>query len=632
MFRLKRPVNLKISYLIIVFLIILTLSLSTAAGGCKRGIEDNPDIEIDTGRPADEKLGNFIESIDIDQGRFIDLDQDDMEYLISISYRAVDDYFSGSNEPAEPMFLDKYNGINRKLYIGFRVNGHKKGSYSAREDNLAETVYIATMRTIEDKRYDGGITEDDLADLKIEIIIIGDEKILDSDYEKGIHGLRLEKGGNSATYYNTVAIEGDHGLEILLQKLCAKAGLDQDCYQGGTASIYYFPTLHFASTRFSEGISDFYRCSVSEFRPEMDIGKISSSMELAKGWMFLNLNRDGYFTYEYYPSEGVYSSNNNMIRQLMSSRWLAEEFRKTDILLQWQYLEKMHKDNLDFIFRNWYREDGELGYIYYNNKSKLGATAMGLRVLASSPLYKKYEDTAVKLANMILYLQNEDGSFRAWYIEPDYSFDEEMLLNFYSGEAILSLLELYEASGDEKYLDAAIRAQDFYIVEYADKMEENYYPAYVPWHSICLNKFYKMTGDKKYRDAIFKLNDELVKMQNQDGKPYIDYLGRFYDPDHPEYGTPHSASTAVYVEGLTYAYEIAELEGDTDRMYEYKKSIFLGAHSLMNLQFDGPDMYYLADPEKVDGAIRVSVSENRIRVDTTQHTIDAFIRILEIFE
>ena len=51
-------------------------------------------------------------------------------------------------------------------------------------------------------------------------------------------------------------------------------------------------------------------------------------------------------------------------------------------------------------------------------------------------------------------------------------------------------------------------------------------------------------------------------MQNQTGEPYPDFLGRFYDPEHPEYGPPNSGSTSPYVESLAYAYEIAKMEGD----------------------------------------------------------------------
>ena len=641
---------------IISFLILLVLMLTTITSSCKVETEElqEDDLvsvaekeeaatketsdkeitdeikepEVDQFELVEERIEEFINAINIEDDEFLDLGYEDKEYLIGVAYKAVDDYFSGVTEIDESLLLEKYDGINNKVYIGFRIMGYKKGSYSAKEENLAKTIYVATQSTIQDARYDGSITEEHLDHLKIEVFIIGEEKVLDTGYEKGVHGIRLEKSGQSATFYNSVAIEKNYSLEKLLQRLCLKAGLSEDCSDDEAVNINYFPTIHFASTRFSDEITTFYRCNVIEKKPEFDLEKIQDSLDMAEGWMLLNLDEDGYFNYEYRPYSDEYSNNNNMIRQLMSSRWLAEVSSKDETLLH------MHKVNLDYVLRNWYREDGELGYIFFNNKSKIGATAMALRTLAYSPYLEDYMEVAQKLANNILSLQNEDGSFNAWYIEPEYAFDEEMLLRFYSGETILALIDFYEATGDEKYLDAAVKSQDFYMARYIDNMEEDeyYYPAFIPWHSQCLNKLYKITGDSKYSDAIFKITNKVLELQDQEGKPYIDFLGRFYNPETPQYGTPHSASTAVYLEGVAYAYEIAEMVEDFERVYEYKKSIVLGTHNLMNLQFKGADMYYMANPQRVWGAIRVGVDNSRIRIDTTGHTIDAFRKIIEVVE
>ena len=407
--------------------------------------------------------------------------------------------------------------------------------------------------------------------------------------------------------------------------MCAEMGFAENSYKDKNTEIYYFPTLHFGVTAYSDAVVSFYRCSLIDLVPENSNEKISASLKSCEDWMIKNLNEEGYFNYLYYPSNGNYATSNNMIRQLMSSRWLAEKSGANSGLLS------LHKKNLDYVFKNWYREDGELGYIYYDENSKLGAIAMALRAITSSPYFEDYKDKAQKLANAVISLQHIDGSFSAWYIEPEYESDEDHLLRFYSGEAILSLLEFYIKTNDSRYLDAAISAQDYYIKEYADNLDKTYYPALVPWQTMSLYLLYNITQDKKYMDAIFVLNDELVKMQNTDGKPYIDYLGRFYDPNRPEYGVPASSSTAVYVEGLCYAYEIAGTAKDAERMFGYKKAIILGAHSLMNLQFTGADMYYLGHPERVEGAIKSSETNSSIRVDNTQHTIDAFNKITGLF-
>lgn len=584
--------------------------------------------EVDEYGMVDKRIEEFINALDIGQGDFIELTYEDKEYLIDTAYRAVSDYLAGITQVDESLFLEKYNNIENEIFTVFRIGGEKKGSSFAKKDNLEESVYAAAWRTIEDAVNNESITENDSGDLKIEVVILGDEKLLDENYERGIHGLRLAKNSSSATYINTIALEENYSLFTMLNKICQENGLSEDCYDNEEVKIYYFPAIHFASTGFSDEITTFYRCNIIEKRPEFNLEKIKKSLDMAQGWMLLNLNEDGYFNYEYSPSNGEYSSTNNMIRQLMSSRWLAEVSGKNKDLIQ------MHKVNLDYVLRNWYREDEELGYIYFDKKSKIGAMAMALRTLAYSPYLEEYKDKAQKLANNILFLQDEDGSLNAWYIEPEYTYDEEMLLRFYSGETILALVDFYEATGEKQYLDAAIKSQEYYLDKYINNMEEDedYYPAFIPWHSQSLNKLYKITGDTKYSDAIFKITDEVIKIQNQDGRPYIDFLGRFYSPDHPEYGAPHSASTAVYLEGVAYAYEIALIGENFEKIYEYRKSIILGVHNLMNLQFKGADMYYLENPQRVEGAIRVGVDNSRIRIDTTQHTIDAFRKVLEVFE
>jgi len=348
---------------------------------------------------------------------------------------------------------------------------------------------------------------------------------------------------------------------------------------------------------------------------DLSYEKINNSLYLAEKWLKSNLKEKGCFNYIYEPLTGEYPDKNNMIRQLMASRLFAEITQTNSSL------ETLHQKNLDFIFEHWYEEDKETGYIFYNKKSKLGANAMALRTLVYSPFFSDYKEESIKLANSIFSLQNINGSFEPWYIAPDYEYDKDYLLTFYSGEAILSLVEMYIKTNDSIYLDAAVKSQDFYIDRYVVHLEDNYYPAYIPWHTQSLNKLYKLTGEKKYAEAIMVLNDKLLDIQDTYD---CSTLGRFYDPTHPEYGAPHSSSDGVYTEGLVYAYEIARLVNDTEHQNKYKIGIILGVHNLINLQYESLD-------DKIDGAIKYNIDDYRIRIDTTQHAIDAFRKILDVF-
>ncbi len=352
----------------------------------------------------------------------------------------------------------------------------------------------------------------------------------------------------------------------------------------------------------------------------ISIESLRKSNNLAKSWLFNNLQDGGLFLYLYNPKTGESSEKNNAIRQLMASRVLAQESIGDTKLL------KLHQKNLDFVLSSWYKEDKNGGYIFYNSKSKLGANAMMLRVLIDSPFFEKYKDKAGKLAKGILFLQKRSGAFTPWYIKPNYIYNEDYLLTFYSGEALLSLVEYYEKTGDKKYLNASLLSADFYINRYVKDMDKNYYPAYIPWYTLALGKLYKITNDEKYVRVVFALNDKLLEIQD-----VFFYAGRFYNPKTPQYGTPHSSSDAVYTEGLAYAYEIALDVNDKKHEKRYYKALKIAVSNLISLQYkDVLKGANKSDSVKYIGAISINVSNPWIRVDTTQHTIDAFTKIEDL--
>ncbi len=346
--------------------------------------------------------------------------------------------------------------------------------------------------------------------------------------------------------------------------------------------------------------------------------EINNFLTWANKWFLKNIKAKWIFVYGYNAYTGKYSTKNNMIRQLMASRLLAEMAFKDKNLLD------IHQKNLDFIFSHWYKEEKGLGYIYYNNKSKLWAIAMALRTLVYSPYFDKYKNQAKRLADTILSLQNKNGSLRAWYIEPNYSYDEDYLLTFYSGEAILSLIEYASKTGDKKYLDSAILSQNFYLEKYVNNLEKNYYPAYVPWHTMSLNKLYYITKNKKYVDAIFVLNDKLLEIQDI-GKDKR-FRWRFYNPLFSQYGSPHSSSDGIYTEWLAYAWEIAREVGDETHIKKYEQALKLAVDNLVNLQYTEKDSNLKFYPI-LQWAVRIKIWDRSIRIDTTQHAIDAFRKL-----
>jgi hypothetical protein len=139
---------------------------------------------------------------------------------------------------------------------------------------------------------------------------------------------------------------------------------------------------------------------------------------------------------------------------------------------------------------------------------------------------------------------------------------------------------------------------------------------------------YDLTSQRWLADWMFEMSDWLLAMQQADQSLPADVRGRFYRPDRPDFGPPHAASTAVYLEGLAEAWRLAARCGEADRQARYAGALRLGLRALRQLQFvDETDMYYVSQRGRVAGAVRTEVYDNTIRIDSVAHALLAVLSV-----
>ena len=250
---------------------------------------------------------------------------------------------------------------------------------------------------------------------------------------------------------------------------------------------------------------------------------------------------------------------------------------------------------------------------------------MALRTLVYSPFFDEYEKQAQQLADGIVSLIDATGRFKPWFIEPEYEYDADYLLTFYSGEAILSLLEYYQRTQQDEYFQAVCKAQHWYLTQYVDQLESHYYPAYVPWHTLSLSKLYELEPNARYAQAIFRPNDELLKILDR-----TDHVGRFYNPRYPQYGQPHSSADGIYTESLLYAWEMARRIADSASRSALCPGGTARAQSFMRTAVQGSRARFFCTAGKVYRRLAHRARRLRIRLDTTQHAMDAFRKYVEL--
>ena len=343
-------------------------------------------------------------------------------------------------------------------------------------------------------------------------------------------------------------------------------------------------------------------------------------------WFVRQVQTDGHLLYKYFPSRGQEATSNNLIRQFMATLCLVRYARLTGRPDH----QTLANHNLNYNLAHFYKSEGGLGFVEYDGKVKLGAIALAALAileyadLLAVPVYQlAYADYFTGLCRAIAALWQPDGSFKT-FLKPGDRNDNH---NFYPGEALLFWASLYKHTQDAQLLERCQKS----VAYYQRWHQQHRNPAFVPWHTQAYAQLYAVTGDRAFLDLIFEMNDWLLTMQQWDSAPYDDVQGRFYNPDHPEYGPPHASSTGVYLEGLADAYQLAVAIGDRDRAQCYQQVIWQGLRSVRQLQFrDSISSFYISQRSLVHGALRTTVYNNAIRIDNVQHCLMALMKLIQV--
>lgn len=358
-------------------------------------------------------------------------------------------------------------------------------------------------------------------------------------------------------------------------------------------------------------------------------GTVLQTMTSLMGdWLLRQVQGDGRLPYKYFPSRGEAASSNNLIRQFMATLAMVRYARHTE--------RPDHRvlatHNLAYNLQQFYRSQGELGFVEYDRKVKLGAVALAaLAILEHAHLtavsveQSPFAQQFAGLCRTVEYLWQSDGAFRT-FLQPSNRNDNQ---NFYPGEALLLWATLYRHSRDAHLLERCRHSISYYRTWH----QRHRNPAFVPWHTQAYALLYEATGDRHLLDLVFTMNDWLLTMQQWDSARYPDLQGRFYNPDHPEYGPPHASSTGVYLEGLIDAYKLAAQVDDPQRAQRYRAAIWRGLRSVRQLQFyDMAEMFYISKRSPVYGAVRTTTYNNVIRVDNVQHCLMALLKLASLPE
>ena len=341
---------------------------------------------------------------------------------------------------------------------------------------------------------------------------------------------------------------------------------------------------------------------------------------LAEGivrWARSNFREDGSWPYKYYPRQRRYSTADNAIRRFLmtiaAARWARLDGDDE--------LRGMAVRNLRYNMGRYYR-DGLI--VEPERGAKLGAAALaGVAILECDT--DEYDAERDALLASVNSMECSTNGFRTFFFPAE---RDGKYWNFYAGEALL-----FQAEAMRRGLLGAPEFKRWYrnLLRCFDRHADNRNPAYVPWATQAIRAASEVEAPQNMVNMVVVMNDWLLPMQQWKGVKK-EHQGRFYSPEHPEYGPPHASSTGVYLEGLADAVKVlcrhkvtgkaveepdTEMPIDSDRFVgPYRIAVSRGLGSLRRLQ------YRIGGVERA-GAVRVDDKVPTVRLDCMGHALAA---------
>lgn len=336
-------------------------------------------------------------------------------------------------------------------------------------------------------------------------------------------------------------------------------------------------------------------------------------------YLVRHLNEDGSFVYEYNPVTGEISPLYNILRHAGTTYSLLELYQESG---ERRYLDAAHKA-LDFLVaqaRPCPIEEESM-CIVEGDDIKLGGN--GLAVLALVEYERatgseEYREITEELANFLVAVESSEGEFLVHKMEASTGRVSSFISGYYPGEAIFGLARLGEVSGDERWTEAA-HAAARWLITVRDGEKTVLELDHDHWLLYGLRELYRDRPLPLYERHAQKLVTAIATAQHtRETGERADWNGGYYVP-------PRSTPTATRTEGLTAAYEIFRVSGDTVHQNVAENVIKRGVMFQLRTQFNEEKVRSLGADSRGIGGFHESLTEYAVRIDYVQHNISALL-------
>lgn len=315
---------------------------------------------------------------------------------------------------------------------------------------------------------------------------------------------------------------------------------------------------------------------------------------------------DGKFIYGYYPTYDKEIDNYNILRHTGTIWSLVSQYKTTGD----ETLLPKIEGTIDFLVRDSI-EHPQPGIAYVIERKadevKLGGNGIAVVMLIDYMEQfgsDEYRNLVVDLGNGILALQNPDnGAYYHVLNYADYSLKDEDRTVYYDGEATFALAKLYGFTKDERYLQGAVKAADYFIANDYTQYRDH-------WVAYSLNEITKYVPEERYYT---------FALQNADHN--LDLI----------YNKKRSAPTYLELLMATFATYDRIKQNDIDVKYldQFDEKRFIdtiyqrASYQVNGYMFPEYAMYF-KNPARILNTFYVRDDGFRIRIDDVQHFIGGY--------
>lgn len=324
------------------------------------------------------------------------------------------------------------------------------------------------------------------------------------------------------------------------------------------------------------------------------------------------LEQNGKFRYGYFADLNEKISTYNIVRHISAIWALLMQYR----ISPEDGLRKKIESAISFALTNALEEKDTSAYFVEHtaNEIKLGANAVAIITLVTymeTMQDETYLPLVKKLGEGILALQNEDGGY--WHIlsYPEWKRTEKFRIVYYDGEATFALAKLYGYTKEEKWLDAAQKAIEYFIKKDYTKYRDH-------WVAYSINEVTKYIPDERYfAFALKNVADNLLFMYQRDTSYHT-----FFEMLMASYETLLRMRTACP--------QMKELQ-EFDVKYMVTVIYYRAQHMLSGYAYPECAMY-MKYPKPFLGSFFVRHHYFRVRIDDIEHFMGGYYRMQKNFD